>query len=383
MLALALVESAQQASAQSQKKPGEAHSDCANYGETETGTALEKLHLCAGAAPDKLHLYAGVAENRLHFQTGASGDRFQNGAPVDKDLHSSGTPGDHNHLHLGTSGNQDQHSHLHTSMPGDAPSGKDTERDHSTFHTVMGDKDHFPSQLRDRDQVHPHLGILLDQEPSATDVPTDKSHLRTCIPVDKNHIPSCTAEDRFQLSSVTGENITMATVTYVTTIQTPATTAGHGTAGQLAGVEPTTQADIIVTTTQRTLTTSQAVLSQRPGDHQPAMGQVPAATTKGPSSSNHVSGGSYTQHLVYLYIPCTDKTIASEGKAEGGSLDQRAAREARTFCSKRQGVRVGSTNYKELQVHEYITHRHVHTEFPTVFTYNFAKTYHAFPLTRA
>ncbi|XP_059575709.1 rho GTPase-activating protein 32 isoform X7 [Alligator mississippiensis] len=290
MLALALVESAQQASAQSQKKPGEAHSDCANYGETETGTALEKLHLCAGAAPDKLHLYAGVAENRLHFQTGASGDRFQNGAPVDKDLHSSGTPGDHNHLHLGTSGNQDQHSHLHTSMPGDAPSGKDTERDHSTFHTVMGDKDHFPSQLRDRDQVHPHLGILLDQEPSATDVPTDKSHLRTCIPVDKNHIPSCTAEDRFQLSSVTGENITMATVTYVTTIQTPATTAGHGTAGQLAGVEPTTQADIIVTTTQRTLTTSQAVLSQRPGDHQPAMGQVPAATTKGPSSSNHVRG---------------------------------------------------------------------------------------------
>ncbi|OPJ68197.1 rho GTPase-activating protein 32 isoform E [Patagioenas fasciata monilis] len=70
MLALALAESAQQASAQSQKRPGDAHSESTNYGETEAGTALEKLHLSAGA-PDKLHLYTSLPENRLHFQAGA------------------------------------------------------------------------------------------------------------------------------------------------------------------------------------------------------------------------------------------------------------------------------------------------------------------------
>uniref|UniRef100_A0A8C5NRJ4 Rho GTPase activating protein 32 n=1 Tax=Junco hyemalis TaxID=40217 RepID=A0A8C5NRJ4_JUNHY len=61
MLALALAESAQQASAQSHKRPGDAHAESTNYGEAEAGTALEKLHLTAGA-PDKLHLHGRGAE---------------------------------------------------------------------------------------------------------------------------------------------------------------------------------------------------------------------------------------------------------------------------------------------------------------------------------
>ncbi|XP_010226371.1 PREDICTED: rho GTPase-activating protein 32, partial [Tinamus guttatus] len=80
MLALALAESAQQATAQAHKRPGEAPSESTNYGEADAGTALEKLHLGAGT-PDKLHLYAGLPENRLHFQAGA---------PVERDGQGSG-----------------------------------------------------------------------------------------------------------------------------------------------------------------------------------------------------------------------------------------------------------------------------------------------------
>uniref|UniRef100_A0A8D2MQT2 Rho GTPase activating protein 32 n=1 Tax=Zonotrichia albicollis TaxID=44394 RepID=A0A8D2MQT2_ZONAL len=85
MLALALAESAQQASAQSHKRPGDAHAESTNYGEAEAGTALEKLHLSAGA-PDKLHLFTAVPENRLHFQPGA---------PLEQDC--QGTAGEQNH----------------------------------------------------------------------------------------------------------------------------------------------------------------------------------------------------------------------------------------------------------------------------------------------
>ncbi|XP_016159329.1 PREDICTED: rho GTPase-activating protein 32 [Ficedula albicollis] len=85
MLALALAESAQQASAQSHKRPGDAHAESTNYGEAEAGTALEKLHLSAGA-PDKLHLFTALPENHLHIQPGA---------PLEQD--GQGTAGEQNH----------------------------------------------------------------------------------------------------------------------------------------------------------------------------------------------------------------------------------------------------------------------------------------------
>uniref|UniRef100_A0A8C0ZAX7 Rho GTPase activating protein 32 n=1 Tax=Cyanistes caeruleus TaxID=156563 RepID=A0A8C0ZAX7_CYACU len=105
MLALALAESAQQASAQSHKRPGDAHAESTNYGETEAGTALEKLHLSAGA-PDKLHLFTALPENRLHFQPGA---------PLEQDCQA----GEQNHP-PGAPGGQEAPP-LHTGVPGDAP----------------------------------------------------------------------------------------------------------------------------------------------------------------------------------------------------------------------------------------------------------------------
>ncbi|XP_075765356.1 rho GTPase-activating protein 32 isoform X4 [Pelodiscus sinensis] len=292
MLALALAESAQQASAQSQKKPGDAHSDCTNYGETDTGIAIEKLHLSAGAAPDKLHLYMGVSENQIHFQSGAPGDQ---------DL--ARISGDHNQLHSSAPGNWDQ-PHLYTGLPGDLHSGTKVDWHHSNYHTgTVGDKDHFPSHPGgpgDWEQTPLYTGALLSQEPSTTEVPIDKPPLHTCISMDKHHIPaeklhlpSSIADDKLQLPPVTArERTTLAPVAYLTPLQTPATEMSHGTAGQHTAAEPTSQADVTVTTAQRILMTNFLAPSQTQAEHQPAMGQVPAVAIKGPSSSNQVRGAS-------------------------------------------------------------------------------------------
>ncbi|XP_017593827.1 PREDICTED: rho GTPase-activating protein 32 [Corvus brachyrhynchos] len=120
MLALALAESAQQASAQSHKRPGDAHAESTNYGEAEAGTALEKLHLSAGA-PDKLHLFTALPENRLHFQPGA---------PLEQDC--QGTAGEQNHP-PGAPGGQEPPP-LHAGVPGDTPGSRDAEQEQCSFH---------------------------------------------------------------------------------------------------------------------------------------------------------------------------------------------------------------------------------------------------------
>nr|XP_013817050.1 PREDICTED: rho GTPase-activating protein 32 [Apteryx mantelli mantelli] len=275
MLALALAESAQQASAQSQKRPGDAHSESTNYGETEAGTALEKLHLSAGA-PDKLHLYTSLPENRLHFQTGA---------PIEQDFQGSSTPGEQNHL-PGAPGNRDPPP-LHTGMPGDMPASRDAEQEQPNFHPAKaGDKDHFPPHTGDWDHTHQHPGALPDWEPPTADLATDKPHLRPCLSADKHHIPVCTAEDKLQSPPVVtaGEKTALASMLYLTTIQTTATEPNRG-----AGGPCTAQADVIAAAAPRTLTASQPAPSQRQ-DYQSATGQVPATSAKASSSSSQVRG---------------------------------------------------------------------------------------------
>ncbi|XP_074783390.1 rho GTPase-activating protein 32 isoform X2 [Athene noctua] len=278
MLALALAESAQQASAQSQKRPGDAHSESTNYGETEAGTALEKLHLSAGA-PDKLHLYTGLPENRLHFQPGA---------PVEQDFQGSSTPGEQNHP-PGAPGNRDPPP-LHPGMPGDLPDSRDAEQEQSSFHPGKpGDKDPFPSHAGDWEHSPPQPppGALPDWEPPTTDLPLDKPHhLRACVAGDKHHVPICAADDKLQSPPVVtaGEKSSPASVPYLTTIQTTAAEPSRGPAGPA-----TTQADASVAAAPRPLASGQPAPPQRQ-DHQSAMGQVPAASAKAPSTSSQVWG---------------------------------------------------------------------------------------------
>ncbi|XP_032057719.1 rho GTPase-activating protein 32 isoform X2 [Aythya fuligula] len=285
MLALVLAESAQQASAQSQKKPGDTHSESTNYGETEAGTALEKLHVSAGA-PDKLHLYTSLPENRLHFQPGA---------PVEKDFQGSSTAGKQNHL-SGAPGARDAPP-VRSGMPGDMPASRDEEQEQSSFHPrKSGDKDHFPSHAGDKEHHTP--GALPDLEPPTPDMPVDKPQLRACMPGDKHLAPACTADDKLQTPPVVtaGEKSTLASVPYLTTIQTTATEPSHGPASQHATGPASTQTDSIVTATQRMLAAIQPAMSQRQ-DHQSAMGQVPAASAKATTGSSQVWGATAPEKL--------------------------------------------------------------------------------------
>lgn len=301
MLALALAESAQQASAQSQKRPGDTHSESTNYGETEAGTALEKLHISAGA-PDKLHLYTSLPENRLHFQPGA---------PVEQDFQGSSTAGEQNHL-SGAPGARDPPP-LHSGMPGDMPASRDAEQEQSSFHPgKSGDKDHFPSHAGDREHTQHHTpGAPPDWEPPTPDMPVDKPQLRACMPGDKHLAPACTADDKLHTPPVVtaGEKSTLASMPYLTTIQTTATEPSHGPASQHATGPATTQTDSIVTATQRTLAASQPAMSQRQ-DHQSAMGQVPAASAKATSGSSQVRAR-ICKHRVCAQLLCVCGGLSS------------------------------------------------------------------------
>ncbi|XP_014816568.1 PREDICTED: rho GTPase-activating protein 32 isoform X2 [Calidris pugnax] len=261
MLALALAESAQQATAQSQKRPGDAHSESTNYGEAEAGTALEKLHLSAAAPPDKLHLYTSLPDNRHHFQTGAA-------PPLEQDFQGSGAPGEQNHP-PGAPGNRDPPP-LHPGTPGDVPGGRDAEQEQPSFHPgKTGDKEHFSCHAGDWEHP-PHLtpGALPDWEPPPPDLSLDKPHQRPCLSGDKHHLPI--TDDKPQVPPVPppGEKSAPAPVPYLTTIQSTAPEPNRGSTG------PTTiPGDGTLPNAPRTL----------PVDHQSAVGQVPAATTKASS----------------------------------------------------------------------------------------------------
>ncbi|XP_048824582.1 rho GTPase-activating protein 32 isoform X1 [Lagopus muta] len=279
MLALALAESAQQASAQSQKKPGDAHSESTTYGENEAATALEKLHLSAGA-PDKLHLYTDLPENQLHFQTSA---------PVEQDFQASSTAQEQNHS-PGAPGSQDPQP-LHTSVPGDVPARRDAEQEQPSYLAgQMENKEQFPAPAEDWEQTRQHApGALPDWEPPTTDLPMDKPHVHACTSGDKQLTSTCSADDKLETPVTAGEKSTPVPVPYLTTIQTAAAEPNRAPTCQHAAGPALIQADGTGTAAQRTPTGSQPTPPQRQ-DHQSAVGQVPAASAKASSNSSQVWG---------------------------------------------------------------------------------------------
>ncbi|XP_015505200.1 rho GTPase-activating protein 32 isoform X3 [Parus major] len=258
MLALALAESAQQASAQSHKRPGDAHAESTNYGEAEAGTALEKLHLSAGA-PDKLHLFTALPENRLHFQPGA---------PLEQDCQA----GEQNHP-PGAPGGQEAPP-VHTAVPGDTPGSRDVEQEQCSFHPGrVGDKEPLAALAGDWEHAALHgPGPLPEQELPGTEAAAEQPQLRLGPAGDKLHAP-CTAEDKLQSPSVgpAGDRGAPAAVPYLSTLPSTAAEprAPPGAAPQADGTVPRTG----------------TAPAQRQ-EHQAAVGQVPAA--KAPSGSGQM-----------------------------------------------------------------------------------------------
>lgn len=296
MLALALAESAQQASVQSNRKP-DALSDCITYSEPESRETVEMFHPYSDVTPEKLHLYAALPENPLSFQAAAPADHHRGGLPVDQGFPSSGMPEGNNCSHVGTPGNWD-HSLLPTDMPGELQSGTDMGWDHSHFHRVSGETHHLAHSVLSEGQNYPHPCArgATEPEPPATEAPPQNSHLHGCLPVDRNqiqtnkfHFPVCSVENKYQfLPATVGEKTATAAAAHVAAVPTTAAETEPGTSSQRLPLHPAavtpncTWGEIAFMTAQHALAAGYTIQ----GEHQPAMGQAPATAIK--SSSGQV-----------------------------------------------------------------------------------------------
>ncbi|XP_048368215.1 rho GTPase-activating protein 32 isoform X2 [Sphaerodactylus townsendi] len=289
LLALALAESAQQASVQSNRKP-DALSDCISYAEAESGGSVDMFHTYSDVPPEKLHLYAALPENQLSFQAAAPGVPHRMGLPVDQGFTNSGTPEGSNRSHAGKPGHRD-HSLLPTDMPGELQSSTDLGWDHSHFQLrASGEAPHLTHSILSEGQNHPQPCTrgAVDPQPPVTEAPTQNSH--SCLPMDKNqietnklHFPACAAEHKYQLHpAAAGEKTATSVATCMITIPTTAAETEPGVSSQHVPGHPATAVpnctwgEIAFMTAQRALAASHAGPNQRPGEHQPAVGQAPA-----------------------------------------------------------------------------------------------------------
>ncbi|XP_077162520.1 rho GTPase-activating protein 32 isoform X2 [Paroedura picta] len=292
MLALALAESAQQASVQSSRKP-DALSDCSPCAEAESRETVETTRPYSGVTPEKLRLYAALPENPLGFQAAAPADHHRSGLPANPGFPNSGTPEGNSCSHAGTAGNWD-HSLLPTDMPGELQSGLDMGWDHSHFHPhASGEMHRLAHSVLSEGQNYPHPCSrgAADPEPPTTEAPPENTHHHGCLPMDKNqiqanklHFPVCAVENKYQfLPAAVGEKTATAVSAYMTTVLATASKSDPGASSQHAPLHPTavppncTWGEIAA---QHALATSHTVSTQRSGEHQPAAGQVPATALK-------------------------------------------------------------------------------------------------------
>lgn len=298
MLALALAESAQQASAQSNRKP-DALSDCITYAETESRETVEMFHPYSGVSPEKLHLYAALPENPLSFQ---AADHHRSGLPVDQGFPNSGVPEGSNCSHASTPGNWD-HSLLPPDMPGELQRGTDMGWDHSHFHPRMSGETYHPTHSvlsEGQNYSHPCARGATEPEPPTTKAPPQNPHLHGCVPVDKNqiqtnklHFPVCTMENKYQfISAMAGEKAPTTVAAYVTAVPTTAAETEPGSQHiplyPAAATPNCTWGEIALMTAQHALAANHAVPTQRQGEHQPAMGQAPVTAIKPSSCTGQV-----------------------------------------------------------------------------------------------
>ncbi|XP_042639019.1 rho GTPase-activating protein 32 [Orycteropus afer afer] len=300
MLALALAESAQQASTQSLKRPGNSQAAYANYGDIAVTTTEDKLPSSYSSVTlDTAYYQNDRPVEQFHLQNIASGNC---GQPVPDPT----ITGSHTHSNTTESGEQ-----LHqTDSPGNQPhqtflSGDpeqaritvipltDSEKanDHIYFPEDQSEKtsmptvtfvDQNPSHLHFYSVVQPppHLDTQVERPHHASEL-TDKSPIPSNLPRDKIYPPSGSPE----------ENTSTATLTYMTTI--PPTAEVNTREANWNVVEQPIATSFAVATLQRTHRTSRPLPplpSQRSAEQLLTVGQVQAATNIGLNDSHKVPG---------------------------------------------------------------------------------------------
>uniref|UniRef100_A0A8C8UDJ9 Rho GTPase activating protein 32 n=1 Tax=Peromyscus maniculatus bairdii TaxID=230844 RepID=A0A8C8UDJ9_PERMB len=302
MLALALAESAQQASStQTLKRPGAtSQAGCPSYGDMAVLTAEEKL-------PGS---YSSITLDKTCFQTDRPAEQFHlqlNGlGNCDQPLPGTAAMGDPTHSNTADSG-----EHLHqvdlignplqrNQLSGDpekvsstsAPltdSGKSD--DHGSFPEDQAGKpskptvsfveqDQAPLHLSSGGQAPPSLGTGVDKPHHPSEL-ADRFPMSSTLPRDKSH----------PLSGSPEENTSTATVSFMTATPARGETSASDTSRVTA--EQPTAADFVAATLQRAHRTNRPLPpppSQRPAEQPPALGQVQEAPSVGLSNCHKVQG---------------------------------------------------------------------------------------------
>ncbi|XP_032140888.1 rho GTPase-activating protein 32 isoform X1 [Sapajus apella] len=321
MLALALAESAQQASTQSLKKPGTSQAGYTNYGDIAVATTEDNL-------PSS---YSAVALDKAYFQTDRPAEQFhlQNNPPGNCDhplpetiaigdpTHSNTTESGEQHHQVDLTGNQPHRTYL----PGDPEKARitsvtlDSEKsdDHASFPEDQSGKNSIPTvSFMDQDQSPPrfyngdqppsylgasvdkphHPSEFADKSPTPPNLPRDKVFLPCGSLADKSPTPPNLPRDKIcHPSGSPEENTSTANMTYMTA--TPATAPMSTKEASWDVAEQPTTADFAAATLQRTHRTNRPLPpppSQRPAEQPLVVGQVQAATNIGLNNSHKVQG---------------------------------------------------------------------------------------------
>ncbi|KAG3286956.1 Rho GTPase activating protein 32, transcript variant X1 [Ictidomys tridecemlineatus] len=300
MLALALAESAQQASTQSLKRPGTSQAGYTNYGDIAGATAEDKL-----PSP-----YSSISLDKAYFQTDRPAEQFhlQNNAlgNCNQPLPETTAVGDPTHTKVNESGEQLHQvdlpgNHLHRNyLSGDPEKARitlvpltDSEKsdDHVGFPEDQAGKttvatipfveqDQSALHFYSEDQSPAYLGASVDQPHHPSEL-ADQSSMPSNLPRDK----SC------PLSGSPEENTSTATMTYMTA--TPATAEISTRDASWAVSEQPTATGFAVATLQRTHRSHRPLPpppAQRTTEQLPVAGQVQAATSIGLNNSHKVHG---------------------------------------------------------------------------------------------
>ncbi|XP_072585464.1 rho GTPase-activating protein 32 isoform X8 [Vulpes vulpes] len=298
LLALALAESAQQASTQSLKRPGTSQAAYTNYG--DLAVAAPEDHLPSS--------YSSVTLDKAYFQTDRPAEEFHLQSSVsgncDQPTPDTATIGNHTHASATESGEQlhqvdfpGNHPHR-TYLSGDPEKARITSvpltdsksDDHLSFPEAQSGKTSMPTVSfldQDQSQLHFYSG---DQPPSYLGACVDKPHHPSEL-ADKSPTPSGLPRDKiYPPSGSPEENASTATVAYMTTA--PATAEiGTREANWDAVVEQGPTVEFAAATLQRAPRTNRPLPpppSQRPAEQLSGLGQVQAAASVGLSNSHKV-----------------------------------------------------------------------------------------------
>jgi hypothetical protein len=300
MLALALAESAQQASSQTLKRPGASQAGCTSYGDTAVVPSEEKLPSSYSSLTlDKTCFQTDRPAEQFHPQINGLGNCNQPlpeaaamGGPTQSNTTDSGEQ-----LHqVDLIGNSLHRNHI-SGDPEKARSTSapltDSEKsdDHGSFPEDHAGKssvstvsfleqDQSPLHFSCGDQPLSYLGTSVDKPHHSSEL-TDKSPMPSTLPRDKAHHP---------LSGSPEENSSTATMAYM--MATPARAEPSNSEASRVLAEQPSAADFVAATLQRTHRTNRPLPpppSQRPAEQPPVVGQVQEAPSIGLNNSHKVS----------------------------------------------------------------------------------------------